>query len=193
MPEPSQPPPPLEAPRPHQPPRPRSAPAFERWLWASRYLAVVPVVFALLIALFVCGFATMDAIRLVSKVPAIVAMSDADLVQVRLETIAKVVKIIDLYLVATFMVVFSLGLYELFIAKLAVAEDAEVAERLLLIRDLDDLKDRLAKIVLLILALLFLEQALRVPLTQPLDLLYLAIGTLLVAGALHLSRGSKGK
>jgi len=171
----------------------RPTPTFQRWLWASRHLAVVPVVFAQVIALFVCGFATLDAIRLVAKAPAIVTMSDTELVQVRLETIAKVVKIIDLYLVATFMVVFSLGLYELFIAKLAVAEDSEVAKRLLLIRDLDDLKDRLAKIVLLILALIFLEQVLRVPLTRPLDLLYLAVGTLLVAGALCLSRGSKAK
>ena len=108
--------------------------------------------------------------------------------------VAHVVKIVDLYLVATFMIVFSLGLYELFVGRIDAAERSEVGRRLLVIRDLDDLKDRLAKIVMLILAMLFLEFALRLAPGSYLDLLYLALGTTLIAAALLFTqkRGPKG-
>jgi uncharacterized membrane protein YqhA len=86
------------------------------------------------------------------------------------------------------MLIFAMGLYELFIGKLKAAENSEVAQRLLVIRDLDDLKDRLAKIVLLILAMLFLEQALRLDIGSSADLLYLAAGVLLIAAALYLTQ-----
>lgn len=60
--------------------------------------------------------------------------------------------------------------------------------------DLDDLKDRLAKIVMLILAMLFLEFALRLAPGSDLDLLSLALGTTLIAAALLFTqkRGTRG-
>ena len=54
---------------------------------------------------------------------------------------------------------------------------------------LDDLKDRLAKLVLLILAVKFFEHALILKDTAPLDLLQLAGGVLLVSLALYFSQG----
>jgi hypothetical protein len=47
------------------------------------------------------------------------------------------------------MLIFALGLYELFVSRIEIAEGSEFAERRLLIRSLDDLKDHLAKVVLL--------------------------------------------
>jgi uncharacterized membrane protein YqhA len=161
---------------------------FERGLWLSRALVLVAVIFALVVAVVMFLLATVDAIRVVRYVPAIVTASDAVMMDLRLEIVAKVVKVVDLYLIATFMLIFAMGLYELFIGKLKAAENSEVAQRLLVIRDLDDLKDRLAKIVLLILAMLFLEQALRLDIGSAADLLYLAAGVLLIAAALYLTQ-----
>lgn len=161
--------------------------AFEGMLWGSRWLALVGVALSLVVSVVVFVLASADVGRLVLKGIELLAVSDAVLSDARLALVARVVKIVDLYLVATFMIVFSLGLYELFIGRIDAAERSEVGRRLLVIRDLDDLKDRLAKIVMLILAMLFLEFALRLAPGGYLDLLYLALGTTLIAAALSLT------
>ena len=102
-------------------------------------------------------------------------------------SVTKVVKVVDLYLVATFMLIFSMGLYELFIGKIDAAESSEVARRLLRVRDLDDLKDRLVKIVLLIITMLFLEHALLLQPRELLDLVYLGAGAALISISMFLT------
>lgn len=62
-----------------------------------------------------------------------------------------------------------------------------MAPRLLLIRSLDDLTERLAKVVFLILIVPYFEYALQATIAAPLDLLYLAIGIVLISAALYLS------
>ncbi len=164
---------------------------FERGLWLSRMLVVVAVVSTLAVAILMFLLASVDVIRLMGYVPAIFTASDDAMTTLRLDIIAKVVKVVDLYLIATFMLIFSMGLYELFISKIEVALGSEVAKRLLVIRDLDDLKDRLAKIVLLILAMLFLEHALRLEIRTASDLLFLGGGVLLIAASLYLTQKKK--
>lgn len=97
--------------------------------------------------------------------------------------------VVDGYLLAGIMPIFALGLHELFISRIDTAEESEFAERLLPIRNLDDLKDRLAKVVLLILVVKFFEFALALQVTVALDLLWLGLGIALMAGAVLLSRG----
>jgi uncharacterized membrane protein YqhA len=79
-------------------------------------------------------------------------------------------------------------LYELFISKIDAIEASPVATRLLLIRSLDDLKDRLAKVVFLILIVRYFQYALDATIDAPIDLLYLAIGIALVAVSLYLTK-----
>jgi uncharacterized membrane protein YqhA len=84
-------------------------------------------------------------------------------------------------------------LYELFVSRIDAAERSEFAPRLLLIRSIDDLKSRLAKVVFLILVVRYFEYALQSQVTTPLDLLYLAIGIALIALSLYLTnRGDHG-
>jgi uncharacterized membrane protein YqhA len=91
------------------------------------------------------------------------------------------------------MLIFALGLYELFVSRIDMAEGSEFAERLLLIRSLDDLKDRLAKVVLLILVVKFFEFALRLRVEHAIDLLWLGLGIALVAAAVAITqKKSKG-
>jgi uncharacterized membrane protein YqhA len=107
----------------------------------------------------------------------------------RSEVVAYVVEVVDGYLLASIMLIFALGLYELFISRIDIAEKSEFGARLLLIRSLDDLKDRLAKVVLLILVVKFFEYALNLKVETALDLLYMGIGIAFVAGAIFLSHG----
>lgn len=160
----------------------------ERILWSSRFLALIAVFFVLLVSVVMFVFVSVDVVRVIQYAWSVIFLPDREMGNVRLELVAKVVKIVDLYLVATFMLIFALGLYELFISKIEAAEKSEVARRLLLIHDLDDLKNRLVKIVMLILAMLFLEYALRLQPQTHLDLLWLALGSVFIAGALFLSQ-----
>lgn len=54
-------------------------------------------------------------------------------------------------------------------------------------RDLDDLKERVARLILLILLIEFFQRVLRVPFESALDLLYLAVSILFVSGAIYLT------
>jgi uncharacterized membrane protein YqhA len=55
------------------------------------------------------------------------------------------------------------------------------------VESLDDLKDRIAKLILLVLIVEFFQYALKLTYATPLDLLYLAVGILFIGGALYLS------
>jgi len=76
--------------------------------------------------------------------------------------------------------IFALGLYELFISKIEQASISENASKILVIRNLDDLKSRLAKVILMILIVKYFEHALNMQFQDPEDLLYFAGGIALL-------------
>jgi uncharacterized membrane protein YqhA len=83
-------------------------------------------------------------------------------------------------------------MYELFINRIVVGEVSDSTPRLLRIEDLDDLKDRFAKVIFLLLTIEFFQYAMQMSYKGPLELLYLATGVLLLSGALYLSMARKG-
>ncbi|MBV8715728.1 MAG: YqhA family protein, partial [Chloroflexi bacterium] len=105
----------------------------------------------------------------------------------RSDVIASIVKAIDADLIGAILLVVALGLYELFINRLRPAEQSEVAERVLTIRTLDDLKDRISRLVLLILIVEFFGISLGLTIGSAMELLMLGVGIFLVAGAIYLA------
>ena len=91
------------------------------------------------------------------------------------------------YLLAAILIIFALGLYELFIARIDLGASHENAPRTLVIRSVDDLKERLGRVVLLALVIEFFQQSLRLNYQRRIDLLYMAVGIVLVGAALYLS------
>ncbi len=165
--------------------------AFERILWDSRWLVLLAVSASLLVAVCVFYFATVDVVHLFGDLNHYAGLHDEERVHLRQRIVADIIEIIDAYLLAATMLIFALGLYELFISDIQVAEGSAQADNILLIHTLDDLKDRLAKMILLMLAIKFFEQALRQDYKSPLDLLYLGGGILLIGGAIYLSHPKK--
>ncbi|HYG65416.1 MAG TPA: YqhA family protein [Thermoanaerobaculia bacterium] len=163
---------------------------FEKFLWSSRYLIIVAVLASLAGAVAMLYVATVDAVELISHLPDYHRAADPDQrMALRSGVVTHIVEMVDGYLLASIMLIFSLGLYELFISGIDPAVGSENKSRVLVIENLDDLKDRLAKVVLLILIVKFFEQVLSLTFETPLELLYLAVGIALVAGALFLSHG----
>jgi uncharacterized membrane protein YqhA len=167
--------------------------SIEAILWNSRFLVLLPVFVALLLAIGVFVVTTVDAVIILGDSVRYVdpQISADDRTVLRLDTISNVVAVVDGYLLAAILLIFALGMYELFVNKIDAAEGSEFAERLLLIRSLDDLKNRLANVILLILIVKYFQAALNLKYDTAADLLSLAIGVILIAGALFLSGRAK--
>jgi uncharacterized membrane protein YqhA len=167
---------------------------FESLLWNSRLIVLVAVIASLVVSLAMFYISTIDVVSLVQHLGTyhdltLAAETRADM---RGVIVAHVVEVVDGYLLAAIMLIFALGLYELFVSRIDQAEGSEFASRLLLIRSLDDLKDRLAKVVLLILVVKFFEYALAIDIRSTLDLLWLGLGIALIATALLLTHRQSG-
>jgi uncharacterized membrane protein YqhA len=161
----------------------------EAVLWRTRLVVIVAVFASLAVSLAMFYVATVDAFYCILHLGryASPALAAGDRAALRATTVTHVVEVVDGYLLATIMLIFGLGLYELFISKIQEAEGAETSENVLVIRSLEDLKARLGKVVLLILVVKFFEHAIALRFETPRDLLLLAGGVGLLAVALYLS------
>ena len=162
---------------------------FETALWQSRLIVILAVLASLLTAFAMFFMASVDAWNMITHIG---AYASGDLTgevraAMRAKTVTHVVEIIDGYLLATVLLIFALGLYELFISPIDAAEKSETASKVLIIHSLDDLKNRLAKVILMILVVRFFEYAVGMHFNTPLDLLYLSGGIALIGLALYLS------
>ncbi len=167
--------------------------AFESFLWNSRFIVIAAVITSLLSSLVMFFVATADAYFMISHLGDYVAtdISQEARSVLRASTVTHVVEIVDGYLLATILLIFSLGLYELFIGKIQMAEEFETSSNVLLIESLDDLKSRLAKVILMILIVKFFEYAIAMKFHSALDLLYLAAGIAFIGLALYLSHAGE--
>ena len=161
---------------------------FETLLWNSRFLIIIAVIASVLASVAMFFVASVDVVHLVGDLAGYAGAHEPQRATMHALIVANVAEIIDGFLFATILLIFGLGLYELFISRIEAAERSEFAKRLLLIRSLDDLKERLAKVIFLILIVRYFEYALQRELSTELDLLYLAVGIALIAVALYLTR-----
>ncbi|MDR1720751.1 MAG: YqhA family protein [Dysgonamonadaceae bacterium] len=102
--------------------------------------------------------------------------------------VATFVASIDGYLFATVLIIFSMGVYELFINKIdPVNKVLDSRPSWLQISSIDDLKSSLGKVILMILIVSFFEHSLNIHYESVSDLLFLGIGILLISAALFLT------
>ena len=166
---------------------------FEGSLWNSRFVILAAVVGSLLAGFAIFYMATVDVVYLVIHT---LHYADPEMaVEVRKalhdSTVTHIVEVVDGYLLATVMMIFSLGLYELFISDINQAHGSKASSKILVINSLDDLKSRLAKVIIMILIVTLFEQALNMKLASPIDLLYLGGSIALIALALYPTHASE--
>lgn len=160
---------------------------FESILWNSRFVVLFAVVASLIMAFGIFYVTSVDVYYTLAHLTHYAELNDAGRAELKSQTVAHVVGSVDGFLLGTIMLIFSLGLYELFISKIDAAEGNKSSSKILMINSLDDLKDKLAKVILMILIVMFFEQALFLKPTGPLELLYYSLAIMLVALALYLS------
>jgi uncharacterized membrane protein YqhA len=150
-------------------------------------MVLVAVLGSIAVGLGVILVVSLDAIDLLGKAVVYVGTQPSLRPEMRREIIGETVGIVDGYLLTAIMIVFGLGLYELFISRIEALDRLEMGAHLLRVRSVDDLKDRLGRVVLIVVVVKFCQQALELKYGSPADLLYLAVATGLIAGALYLS------
>ena len=165
---------------------------FEGALWNSRFMVLTAVVGSLLAGVAIFYMATVDVVNLFSHAlhyadssltpEARKALHDA--------TVSHIVEVVDGYLLATVMMIFSLGMYELFISDIDQAHGSKASSKILVINSLDDLKSRLAKVILMIMIVTLFEEALNMHLSTPLDLVYLGAAIALISIALYFTHAA---
>ena len=163
---------------------------FEGALWNSRFVVLLAVVFGLLGAIILFVVASMD-IWGVAVYTFDTIITHAHPEDFHEDIVSGIIGAVDLYLIAVVMFIFSFGLYELFISDIDAAEGKN-GSKLLAIHSLDQLKDKIAKVIVMVLVVNFFQRVIHTEFATPLEMLYFAGSiTLLAVGLYFLGKVGK--
>ncbi len=163
---------------------------FEGAIWNSRFIVLLAVVFGLLGAIILFVVASMD-IWGVGVYTFNTIITHAHPENFHEDIVAGIIGAVDLYLIAVVMFIFSFGLYELFISDIDQAEGKN-GSKLLAINSLDQLKDKIAKVIVMVLVVNFFQRVLHTNFTTALEMLYFALAiTALAVGLYFLGKVGK--
>ena len=150
---------------------------FESILWNSRYVVILAVILSVLasITLFIIG--SWDIVH------AIVFQNPItnDSINQNNNLLFKIISSIDIFLIGIVLLIFGFGVYELFISEIDIAKD-KFSDSTLKIRTLDQLKNKIIKVVIIVLIVKFFEKILKLTpsFNSPQDLLLLSISILAI-------------
>ena len=156
---------------------------FESSLWNTRFFVLLAVLFSMVggIALFIV--ASVDVWSVVGNVVH-TYLNHLHPEKFHEQIVGGIIGAVDLYLMAVVMFIFGFGLYELFISEIDVAK-RQGTSKILEIHSLDELKDKLGKVIVMVLVVNFFQRVLFTNYEGALDLVYFAISILALAIALY--------
>jgi len=158
---------------------------FERALWGTRFMVLLAVIFGLLgaVALFiVASFDIYDTAKYVLTTYIDHLHPEA----FHENVVGGIIGGVDLYLIGVVMLLFSFGLYELFISDIDVAKEDKTREnKILSIHSLDQLKDKISKVIVMVLVVGFFQKVGHTEYNGALDMLYFAVSITAVAVGLY--------
>ncbi len=145
--------------------------AIQSVLWQARWVMLIPVVGLLAGSVYFAVQTGLEVWR---------ALGSGSLEK----ALPLMVSAVDLSLLASVLIIFALGLYELFIAEVAQLEGS--LNNVLRVRNLNDLKTKLGQVILMILVVKFFEKAQAFSPKVPLDFFFFAGAVALLSVALWL-------
>lgn len=149
---------------------------FELCLWKFRLFALIPVILGLLSTLNFFVIGSLEVLEGIFYSFQADYQEDGSFIPV----ITKVVGGIDHYLIGIVLLIFSFGIYELFISEIDVRfQHQEV--KILQIENLDQLKHKILQVIVMVMIISFFKKALPMTIENTNDLLFFAVAVLLVA------------
>jgi len=164
---------------------------FEGMIWRSRFIVLLAVIFGLMGAIVLFIVASLDIWHVTTHTYGVIT-SGIHPEHFHEDIVAGIIGAVDLYLIAVVMFIFSFGLYELFISDIDEAQESKDGSQILAIHSLDQLKDKIAKVIVMVLVVNFFQRVLHTNFTTPLEMLYLALSiTALAVGLYFLGKVGK--
>lgn len=158
---------------------------FEKALWNSRFIVILAVIFGLIGAILLFIVASFDIYDTAKYIFTTYANHEHP-EHFHGDIVGGIIGAVDLYLIGVVMLLFSFGLYELFISEIDAAKESEHDEtQLLAIHSLDQLKDKISKVIVMVLVVGFFQKVGHTQYNGALDMLYLALSITAVAVGLY--------
>ena len=147
----------------------------EKILWNFRYITILAVLLSIISAFSLIVLGSWDIIQAVIFYNPLFD----DSISNNNELLFKIISAIDLFLIGIVLLIFGFGIYELFVSEIDFA-NAKFTESTLKIRDLDQLKNKIIKVIIIVLIVKFFEKVLKYSenFTTPMDLLYFGLSIL---------------
>jgi len=150
---------------------------FEKALWSTRFIVLIAVIMSVIssITLFILG--GWDIIQAtVFNNP----IFDNNINNSN-NLLFKIISSIDLFLIGIVLLIFGFGVYELFISEIDFAK-GKFADSTLKINNLDQLKNKIIKVIIIVLIVKFFEKVLKLSqnFTSPSDLLLFSTSILTI-------------
>jgi len=156
---------------------------FEKFLWNFRYITILAVILSIFSAFTLIVIASWDIIEAVIFYN---PLFDAS-ISSNNELLFKLISAIDLFLIGIVLLIFGFGIYELFVSEIDFA-NSKFTESTLKIRDLDQLKNKIIKVIIIVLIVKFFEKVLKFSenFTSPMDILYFGLSILSICVGYYL-------
>ena len=148
---------------------------FENVLWNTRFIVIIAVILSIIssISLFLIGGWDIIQATIFNN-----PIFNQDINNSN-DLLFKIISSIDLFLIGIVLLIFGFGVYELFISEIDFAKD-KFADSTLKINSLDQLKNKIIKVIIIVLIVKFFEKVLKLSynFTTPNDLLLFSISIL---------------
>ena len=156
---------------------------FEKFLWNFRYITILAVILSIISAFTLIVIGSWDIIEAVIFYN---PLFDAS-ISSNNELLFKLISAIDLFLIWIVLLIFGFGIYELFVSEIDFA-NSKFTESTLKIRDLDQLKNKIIKVIIIVLIVKFFEKVLKFSenFTTPMDILYFGLSILSICVGYYL-------
>ena len=150
---------------------------FENALWSTRFIVLISVVLSIISSIILFLLGGWDIIQaIIYKNP----LLNND-IETNNELLFNIISSIDLFLIGIVLLIFGFGVYELFISEINFAKD-KFADSTLKINSLDQLKNKIIKVIIIVLIFKFFEKFLKLShnFTTPKDLIFFSLSILAI-------------
>ncbi|MDX8392324.1 MAG: YqhA family protein [Mariprofundaceae bacterium] len=162
---------------------------FEYILWGGRWFILLAVIGGMLTSFIMFYISSVDVFHLAQLMMQYASLENMQArVIIRGDLVGHAVEIIDGFLLAIVLLIFSYGIFELYISKIIQAYGSNTARHLLRINSLDDLKTRLGKVILMILVVKFFEVAVSLEFDSMEDMMKFAFSIILIGLTLFMNQ-----
>ena len=157
----------------------------EKLLWSTRYIVLFAVISSVIasIVLFLVG-----SWEIAEKIyHSIHNLINGE--EYHSELLVGIIQGVDLYLISVVLMIFGFGIYELFISKIDIARQ-NIDITILEIENLDELKQKIIKVIIMVLIVTFFERILKLGenFNTPEDMLWFAVSILALSIGIYLVR-----